>query len=99
MPSMRTFVQLGRIPLTDTCPAFPFDNNDGALLGVGATPGIRIAALNRSRPSRGSAVKLRSAIIPSTVVVVSTLGTPASTVTRADSLPTTSDKLIPIAVL
>jgi hypothetical protein len=46
---------------------------------VGATPGTRIAALNRSRSSRGSAVKMRSAIIPSTVVV-STLGTPASTV-------------------
>src|SRR5580704_15066925 len=98
MPSIRTFAQLGRMPLIDTCPAFPFDNNDGPLLGVEATPGTRIAALNRSRPSRGSPVKLRSAITPSTVVVVlSTPGTSASTVTCTDTLPTTSDRLIPIA--
>src|SRR5258708_1041182 len=97
MPSMRTFVQLGRIPLTDTCPAFPFDNNEGALLGVGATPGTRIAALNRSRQERRGEVKLGSEIILSRVVVVSMLGPPASTVTWTDSSPTTSDKLIPIA--
>jgi len=36
------------MPLIETCPALPLDGNDGALLGVGATPGAKIAALNKS---------------------------------------------------
>src|SRR5882762_5753842 len=60
IPSIRTFVQLGRIPLIDTCPALPFESNEGALLGVGATPGAKLAALNRSRPFRGSSARFRS---------------------------------------
>src|SRR5262249_58417679 len=67
---MRTFVQLGRIPLIDTCPALPFESNEGALLGVGATPGAKLAALNRSRPLRGSSARLRSATSPPAVDVV-----------------------------
>src|SRR5260370_366860 len=71
--------------------------DEGALVGVGTPPGTRFGFLNRSRPSRGGAVKLRSEIIPSGGGVVSRLETPASTVTWTDSSPTTSDKLIPIA--
>src|SRR5258708_25553043 len=67
---MRTFVQLGRIPLIDNWPALPLESNDGALLGAGTTPGAKLAVLNRSRPLRGSSVRLCSARSPPTVDVV-----------------------------
>ena len=81
-PSIRTFVQLGRIPLIDTCPVLPFESSEGALLGVGATPGTTIMALKRSRPFRGSSARLLSVTSPPTVdVVLSIAVTPAVTVT------------------
>src|ERR1700741_5674570 len=95
---LRTFVQLGRIPLIDTWPVLPFESNEGALLGVGATPGSKMAALNKSRPFKGSSVKLCSEIAALTVeVVLSIVGTSALAVTCCGTVPTCSVKFMAIA--
>jgi hypothetical protein len=52
MPSIKTSVQLGRIPLIATCPALPLESHEGALLGVGETPASKIAAAKRSAAHR-----------------------------------------------
>src|SRR5215469_8186126 len=96
MPSMRTFVQLGRMPLTEVWLALPPESNDGALLGVGATPGSSTAALNRSRPFKGRSVRLRSAMASLTVEVVVSIAASALTVTSCGTDPTFSDRLIAI---
>jgi hypothetical protein len=98
MPSIRTFVQLGRIPLIATWPVLPFESNEGAALGVGATPGSNTAALNRSRSFSGSSVKLRSEIVPLTVeVVLSIVGTSALAVICCGTLPTCNVEFTAIA--
>src|SRR5215472_3776737 len=66
IPSMVTFVQLGRKPFIATCPNFPLENGEGAALGVGATPGLKSAAWNKSRPFRGSSRRATSEITPPT---------------------------------
>ena len=47
MPSIRTFVILGRIPLIATCAVLPLESNEGALPGSGATPGSSATALKQ----------------------------------------------------
>src|SRR5580698_5826077 len=95
IPSIRTFVILGRVPLIATCPTLPLESNDGALLGFGATPGSSVTALKRSRLSRGSSVRLRSETSPSIVdVVLSIPATFALTVASCERSPTASCELI-----
>jgi hypothetical protein len=79
----------------ETWLASPFESKDGALLGVGATPGARIAALNRSRLLKGSSVRDCSAMSPPTVeVVLSILLTSPLTVNCCGWVPTASEKFI-----
>src|SRR6516165_3270107 len=94
---MRTFVQLGRAPLMETCPPLPFDSNEGELLGVGATPGSRTTPLNRSRLLSGRLVRLRSARAPLTLEVVVSIATSAQTVTCCETAPNFSDRSVTTA--
>src|SRR5215471_18050296 len=98
IPSIRTFVQLGRMPLIETCPALPLESNEGALLGVGETPGSRTAVLNRSRLSMGSSVRLVTGRSSLTVeVVLSIVERSALTVTCCFRSPTANDRFIKIS--
>src|SRR5579863_1150509 len=91
MPSIRTFVIPGRIPLIATCPALPLESNEGALLGFGATPGSSVTALNRSRLSSGSSARLCSGTSPLTLdVVLSMAAALALTVVSCERSPIAS---------
>src|SRR5580698_7235831 len=95
MPSIRTFVILGRTPLIATCTDLPIERNEGALLGLGATPGSSATALKRSRLSRGSSVRLCSGSSSSIVdVVLSIPATFALTVVCCERSPIASCELI-----
>lgn len=94
-PSMRTSVQLGRMPLIETCPVLPFERNDGALLGVGATPGSksRFKQITAVDGQLGSSLRRCSAMSPPTVEVVLSISlTSPLTVSCCGWLPTTSEK-------
>ena len=83
------------MPLIATCPDLPLESNEGALLGLGATPGSSATALKRSRLSRGSSVRLCSGSSPALVDVV--LSIPAAfalTVVCCARSPTASCELI-----
>src|SRR5579862_1495209 len=86
---------LGRVPLIATCPALPLESNEGALLGLGVTPGCSVTALKRSRLSRGSSARLSAGTRPSTVdVVLSMAAALALTVASCERSPIASCELI-----